>query len=71
MEMKTGEHWRCSNPLCHAEILVVQGSAIGDRNPICICGSVLKKRYVPPVLSRIDFLRLEEPLSAVPSSQRE
>jgi hypothetical protein len=71
MEMKAGEHWRCINPLCKSEVVIVQGSKIGGDNPVCVCGCVLKKNYISPVLSALDFLRFEEAYSAVHGGQTE
>ena len=71
MEMKAGEHWRCTNPLCKGEGVIVQGSKIGGDNQVCVCGCVLKKNYVSPVLSRLDFLRFEEPLCPVQRGRTE
>ena len=71
MEMKAGEHWHCTNPLCKSEVVIVQGSKIGGDNPVCVCGWVLKKKYVSPVLSGLDLLRFEEPHCAVRGVQTE
>ena len=64
MIMKLGEHWHCTNPACHCEILVQSGSLIDGSNPRCVCGTPMKKKYVPPHLTYLEFLRLEEPASA-------
>ena len=62
MLTKTGEHWHCTNPLCRGEIAIVRLSEIDGHNPICTCGSVLKKKYTPPVFTYLDFLRLDTPV---------
>ncbi len=62
MIMKTGEQWRCTNPVCHCEVLVQSDSALQGENPRCVCGSPLKKKYAPPHLTYLEFLRIEDPL---------
>jgi hypothetical protein len=59
MHMKKEDRWRCTNPACGCEVLVeTSGSADGE-NPRCSCGAAMKKRYASPVLTYLDFLRLE------------
>ena len=49
MEIRKGERWRCQNPACHSEILVVASSQVTNgKNPRCSCGSPMKKPYVRP-----------------------
>jgi hypothetical protein len=62
MIMKTGEQWRCTNLVCHCEVLVQSDSALQGENPRCVCGSPLKKKYAPPHLTYLEFLRIEDPL---------
>lgn len=51
MRMKKGELWRCTDPVCAAEIVVVQsGSNEGFQNPRCACGSELKRLYEKPIV---------------------
>ena len=64
MNMKTGEHWHCTNPACHCEVLVESSGEIDGNNPRCACGGPMKKKYSPPHLTYLEFLRTEEP--AVP-----
>ena len=60
MQMKTEDHWHCTNPACGCEVRV-ENSAIADgTNPRCSCGAVMKKRYASPALTYLEFLRLEE-----------
>ena len=66
MLMKTGQRWHCTNPACNCEILVANGVEAEGQNPRCICGALMKKKYVSPVLTYLDFLHLEEPV--VPGS---
>jgi len=63
MMMKTGEHWHCTNPSCHCEILVQSNSALDGTNPLCACGAPMKKKYIPPSFAYLEFLRVEDPLS--------
>jgi hypothetical protein len=45
------ERWRCQNPFCAGEILVMSSSELeGGTNPRCSCGSLMKMPYVAPVL---------------------
>jgi hypothetical protein len=60
MPTKTEDRWRCTNPACGCELLVQTTGIIDAENPRCCCGAVMKKKYVPPVLTYLDFLRLEE-----------
>ena len=60
MRMKSEERWHCTNPACGCEIFVECGGSEDSKNPRCSCGAGMKKRYVSPVLSYLDFLRLEE-----------
>jgi hypothetical protein len=64
MLLKTGEHWHCTNPVCHCEIVIVRASEIDGRNALCFCGSVLKKKYVSPVFTYLDFLRIDAPVTS-------
>ena len=65
MRMKTEDRWHCTNPACGREVLVeTRGIAEGE-NPRCSCGAVMKRKYTSPVLSYLDFLRLDEaPIAA-------
>lgn len=71
MRMKIGEQWRCTNPACHCEVLVQSQSSLEGTNPLCVCGAPLKKKYSPPALTYLDFLRLDEPAPAQESSRKE
>jgi hypothetical protein len=43
------ERWRCQNPSCTSEILVMSSSEVeGGTNPRCSCGSLMRKPYVRP-----------------------
>jgi len=61
MVMKTGEFWHCSNPNCHCEVSVKTTGEIDGENPRCACGAIMKKNYVQPFTSYLQFLREEEP----------
>lgn len=59
MRMKTEDRWHCTNPACGCEVLVESGANQG-KNPRCSCGATMKKKYAPPALTYLEFLRLEE-----------
>jgi len=63
MIMKTGEHWHCTNPACHCEVLVQSNSEIEGNNPRCVCGAPMKKN-TPPLLTYLEFLKVEDPVPA-------
>ena len=60
MVMKKGEFWHCTNPNCGCEVKTT-GEVDGE-NPRCTCGGIIKKNYVPPFVSYLQFLHEEEPL---------
>ena len=62
--MKTGERWHCTNAACGCAILVETSAEAEGKNPVCACGSVMKKQYSPPVFHYLDFLRFPEPAAA-------
>lgn len=62
MIMRTGEHWHCVNPACHCEVLLPSSSEVEGNNPLCACPVPMKKKYVPPTLTYLEFLRIEAPV---------
>ena len=60
MRMKSDDRWHCTNPACGCEVLVANGGCEDGKNPRCSCGAAMKKRYVSPVVTYLDFLKLEE-----------
>jgi len=60
MRMKAGDRWHCTNPAFGCEVLVESAAREEGKNPRCSCGAAMKKKYAPPVLTYLDFLRLEE-----------
>ena len=60
MRMKSEDRWHCTNSACGCEILVESGASQLGKNPKCSCGAAMKKRYVSPVLTYLDFLKVEE-----------
>ena len=44
---------RCQNRNCGCEVRVIKSSIAGSSNPLCCCGTVMKKPYQPPVLQEI------------------
>ena len=63
MIMKRGERWRCTNPACQCEVLVESNGQIEGSNPRCACGGIMKRKYAPPSLTYLEFLRFEEPVA--------
>lgn len=70
MVMKAGERWHCTNPACRCSILVETSGEAEGKNPLCACGSVMKKQYAPPVFQYLDFLRFPEPAGALHPSRK-
>jgi hypothetical protein len=70
MIMKAGEQWHCMNPECHCEVLVQSNSGIDGNNPRCVCGAPMKKKYSPPSLTYLEFLRVENPASPREASRK-
>jgi hypothetical protein len=64
MVMKSGERWHCTNAACRCSILVENSGEIEGENPLCACGSVMKKVYSSPVFQYLDFLHFPEPMPA-------
>lgn len=60
MMMKCGEEWHCTEPSCRCQIVVQSDSQVEGSNPRCSCGAPMKKKYTPPQMTYLDFLRLEE-----------
>lgn len=54
MIMLKGEVYRCQNPSCRAEVRVEKESRENSSNPICCCGTQMKKPYEPPRLSTLE-----------------
>ena len=70
MGMRKEEKWRCQNPFCSREILVMSSSEVeGGTNARCSCGSWMKKPYVPPVLRSLPATEKEGLLFDLPKSQ--
>jgi hypothetical protein len=60
MLMKMGERWHCTNPACCCEVLVQASSKIDTANPLCACGGAMQRKYAPPHVRYLEFLRAEE-----------
>jgi hypothetical protein len=71
MVMRAGERWECTNPLCGCAVLVQTDGKIDGPNPVCACGGIMKKKYVSPQLTYLEFLRKEHPLDATFATPRE
>jgi len=53
MTMREGDRWICSNPgCCEIQVLVPSGSTTVG-NPVCSCGSAMRKEYIAPQLRMI------------------
>lgn len=70
MVMKSGEQWHCTNPACRCEVLVQTASEMEGSNPRCVCGFPMKKRYVAPHFTYLDFLRIDEAIHAPEGSHK-
>ncbi len=46
MSMTEGQVYRCQNHHCGCEITVVKPSTQTNANPMCCCGSEMKKPYI-------------------------
>jgi len=70
MNIKTGERWHCINPSCRCEVLVQADSCVADGRFLCVCSSPMKKKYSPPNFTYLEFLRVEESVSAQEGSRK-
>lgn len=71
MLTKTADRWHCTNPNCGCEVLLESGGEVRVGNPRCACGAPMKKKYVSPALSYLEFLRVDEPVAHRDGSQGE
>jgi hypothetical protein len=71
MLMKRADRWHCINPKCGCEVLVESSGEVQGGNPRCTCGASMKKKYVSPVLSYLEFLRVDEPVASRDRSRGE
>jgi len=55
MTMNKGQRYRCQNPDCRCEVVVIEPSKEAVLNPQCCCGGEMKKRYAKPTFKRLDF----------------
>ena len=60
MRMKREDRWHCTNPACGCEVLVESGAREEGKNAHCSCGAPMKKKYTSPMVTYLNFLRLEE-----------
>ncbi len=61
MSLRTADRWHCCNPDCGCEVSVESVGEVQGSNPRCACGAPMKKKYVPPAFSYLEFLRVDEP----------
>jgi hypothetical protein len=55
MLVSDGQIFRCTNPRCNCERMVVNPPEIDGRLPMrCFCGSEMKRPYKEPVLRRLE-----------------
>jgi hypothetical protein len=50
--------------------LVQADSCVADGRFLCVCGSPMKKKYSPPNFTYLEFLRVEESVSAQEGSRK-
>lgn len=68
MAIRKEERWRCQNPFCAGEILVMSSSEVeGGTNPRCSCGGLMKKPYVSPALRPFPASEETKMLSDLPA----
>ena len=60
MHMQTHDRWHCTHPTCGCRVLIESGASEDGKNPRCSCGAAMKKTYVSPVLTYLEFLKVEE-----------
>jgi hypothetical protein len=54
VRLQNGDRWICQNADCRCEIVVVKSSGLKTgSNPICSCGSTMKKPYTTPELKEL------------------
>jgi hypothetical protein len=58
--MKPQDRWHCTNLSCGCEVLVESKTSAEGKNPRCTCGAEMKKKYAPPALTYLEFLRPAE-----------
>jgi hypothetical protein len=56
MLMQSGDLWHCTNPARRAELSVGSSRQIEVDHVYCTCGAVMKKQYIPPAFTYLDFL---------------
>ena len=66
MLMKARERWHCTNTECGCQVVVSIGGEIEGQNPRCACGGIMRKKYVSPVFTYLDFLRSDRRLTPPP-----
>jgi hypothetical protein len=63
MLMRARECWHCSNVACRCQVVVEIGGEVEGQNPRCACGEIMRKKYVSPVFTHVDFLRSDRRLT--------
>lgn len=56
MLMQSGDLWHCTNPACRAELRLGPSRQPEVDHVYCPCGGVMKKHYIPPTFTYLDFL---------------
>ncbi|HEY2352135.1 MAG TPA: hypothetical protein VGH83_06460 [Candidatus Acidoferrum sp.] len=56
MLIQSGDLWHCTNPKCLSELSIGVTREIEVTHVYCVCGSVMKKHYTPPVFTYLDFI---------------
>ena len=55
MTMNVGRRYRCQNPDCRCEVVVIEASKEATLNPRCCCGGEMKKPYTKPTFRLLEF----------------
>ena len=63
MLMKARERWHCTNFACGCQVVVEISGEVEGQNPRCACGEIMRKKYVSPVFTYLDFLRSDRRLT--------
>jgi len=67
--MHIGQKWRCVNPRCCAELVIIEPSRLAHADkPRCGCGTVMKRAYEKPTVRRV-VLPADEAHGVVPGKK--
>jgi hypothetical protein len=70
MNTTSDEQWHCTNPACRREVSAPLNGRAAGAQMLCVCGSPLKKKYSPPVLTYLEFLQLADTVPSRETSRK-